>query len=40
MQLKGRKLIKLDAMLDYQGPGANPVHEPPKGKGPKGGGNP
>ena len=29
--IKGRKLliIKVDAMLDYQGPGANPVHDPP-----------
>ncbi|PRQ16622.1 hypothetical protein RchiOBHm_Chr7g0186221 [Rosa chinensis] len=36
--IKGRKLfMELDAMLDYQDPGANPGHEPHKGGG--GGGN-
>ncbi|KAH7513699.1 hypothetical protein FEM48_Zijuj11G0008800 [Ziziphus jujuba var. spinosa] len=37
IQIKGRKLIKVEAMLDYQQPGPNPTHEPRKGKG---GGNP
>lgn len=32
--IKGRKLLmELDAMLDYQEPGANPGHEPHKGNG-------
>lgn len=32
--MKGRKLLlALDAMLDYQEPGANPGHEPRKGGG-------
>ncbi|KAF3448744.1 hypothetical protein FNV43_RR09457 [Rhamnella rubrinervis] len=40
MHLKGRKLmIKVDAMVDYQDPGPNPTHEPPKRGGGRGGGN-
>uniref|UniRef100_A0A803R6M9 Uncharacterized protein n=1 Tax=Cannabis sativa TaxID=3483 RepID=A0A803R6M9_CANSA len=34
MMMKGinRKLLmKVDAMLDYQDPGANPIHDPRKG---------
>jgi hypothetical protein len=41
IQLKARKLIGLEAMLDYQDPSANPIHDPKKGSsGGKGGNNP
>lgn len=40
IQMKGRKLIKVEAMLDYQDPGPNPIHEPRKGSGGGKGGNP
>lgn len=36
IQMKIRKLIGADAVLDYQDPVANPIHEPPK-KGSPGG---
>ncbi|KAF3956199.1 hypothetical protein CMV_018658 [Castanea mollissima] len=36
IQMKIRKLIGADAMLDYTDPGPNPIHEPPK-KGSPGG---
>jgi hypothetical protein len=39
--MKARKLIGLEAMLDYQDPSANPIHDPKKGSsGGKGGNNP
>jgi hypothetical protein len=41
IQMKARKLIGLEAMLDYQDPSANPIHDPKKGSsGGKGGNNP
>ena len=43
MQMKMRKLIGVDALLDYHDPVANPAHEPPPPKkgstGGKGGNN-
>lgn len=29
MMSQGRKLIEVEANLDYTDPGANPIHEPP-----------
>lgn len=31
--VKVRKLIGLEALLDYEPPGANPAHDPRKGGG-------
>jgi hypothetical protein len=43
IQMKMRKLIGVDALLDYHDPVANPAHEPPPPKkgstGGKGGNN-
>jgi hypothetical protein len=41
IQMKARKLIGLEGLLDYQDPSANPIHDPNKGSsGGKGGNNP
>ncbi|KAI6701969.1 hypothetical protein NL676_011105 [Syzygium grande] len=34
--VKVRKLIGLEALLDYEPPGANPAHDPPRKGGGKG----
>lgn len=31
--MKSRKLLEVDAMLDYDYPGPNPKHDPRKGRG-------
>lgn len=41
IQMKARKLIGLEALLDYKDPSANPIHDPKKGNSVgKGGNNP